>query len=222
MTKTIQLAFFIILCVTLVSCSVAPVNSPPTMTVTVQPILASATPKLLVTITSIPSVTPSIPTPTPSRVPNLVCVESNGTASDGWDCRDETHGFTIHLPSTAQAAGTTNAVVDIWLENSPANPRIERFISIATGQNAEWCFTTEAETKQIGEHNFVIRDGYEPSGVVYAWKSYAIANRSKKVCFDFIVGFSTWEQDDPLFPPEEDQGLDEVEAILATFRWIEP
>jgi len=126
------------------------------------------------------------------------------------------------LPSTARATGTTNAIVDIWLENSPANPRIQRFIAIATGQNAEWCFAADAETRQIGKHDFVIRNGYEPSGVVYAWKSYAIANESKKVCFDFIVGFSTWEQDDPLFPSEEHQGLDEVEGILATFQWLNP
>jgi hypothetical protein len=150
-------------------------------------------------------------------------VKSSDTdASKGWDCRYETHGFAIHLPSTARAAGTTDGVVDIWLENSPANNRIERFISIATGQNAEWCFAADAEIRQIGKNNFVTRNGYEPSGVVYAWKSYAIANEAKKVCFNFIVGFSTWEQADPLFPPEEDQGLDEVEAILATFRWLDP
>jgi hypothetical protein len=75
---------------------------------------------------------------------------------------------------------------------------------------------------QIGEQNFIVNHGFEPSGVVYEWWSYAIAKNSKSVCFWFTVGFQTWEQDDPLFPPEEDQGLDEVEAILATFRWLNP
>lgn len=108
------------------------------------------------------------------------------------------------------------------LQNSPSNPRIDRLLSIGIGQSAEWCFSSDAEKVQIGEPEFVINNGFEPSGVVYAWRTYAIVKEPKKVCFDFIVGFREWVQDDPLFPPEKDQGLEEVESILATFRWLNP
>ena len=159
----------------------------------------------------------------PSPGSNHVCVAStSATITNGWDCVNESYGFAIHFPSTARIARTANDVVDVWLENSPTNPRIYRLIEIFLGEKAEYCLSDNTDEMQIGERDFVVDRGFEPSGVVYAWRSYAIANDSKSVCFVFVVGFDTWEQDDPLFPPEEDQGLEEVVDILATFRWLVP
>lgn len=95
-------------------------------------------------------------------------------------------------------------------------------LSIALGKAAESCISPDIETMKIGEQTFTINHGFEPSGVVYEWRSYAIAQESKSVCFMFTVGFQAWEQDDPLFPPEKDQNLEEVASILATFRWLSP
>jgi hypothetical protein len=216
MTTTIRLFGLLIISTTFISCSAFPVDSPLSVTPTLSPTSFTPTPKLSPTTTPIPSVTPS-PTQTP------VCIESTrATETDGWDCINQSYGFTVHFPSTAGTAGPLGDTVIVWLQNSPSNPRIERMLSIALGKVAESCISSDLATMQIGEHTFIINHGFEPSGVVYEWRSYAITQGSKSACFMFTVGFQTWEQDDPLFPPEKDQGLDEVEAILATFRWLAP
>lgn len=206
MTKTTRVFVLFILSATLISCGVS----------------TSPTPRPLVTTALTQSVTPTTGI-TPSPVNNPVCVAStSSTVTNGWDCVNERYGFVLHFPSTARIALTQNDNVQVWLESSLTNPRISRLIEIFLGEKAESCFSDNADEMQIGERDFVVDHGFEPSGVVYAWRSYAIANDSKSVCFVFVVGFETWEQDDPLFPPEEDQGLDEVVDILATFRWLVP
>jgi hypothetical protein len=224
MIKAIKYSLFIIFSVALVSCGDITPRSQQQITPTIYPTSFSPTPKPLATARSTPSVTPTVPSITPSQANNPACTLSTKTnESDGWDCLNQSYGFSIHFPSTAEIARVTpDGGVEVWLQNSPSNPRIDRLLSIGIGQSAEWCFPPEAEKVQNGEHEFVVNNGFEPSGVVYAWKSYAIAKEPKKVCFDFIVGFREWAQDDPPFPPEKDQGLDEVEAILSTFQWLNP
>jgi hypothetical protein len=223
MASITRLFFLLILSTSLVSCgfsSAGPQQNTPPAT---HPTSSSSTPKPLVKSTVTPSVTPTVPTATPSQANKPVCIVSNSTApSGGWDCINESYGFTVHFPPTAGIARTINDVVEVWLENHPSDPPIERRISIALGETAESCFSSDAEKIQIGEHNFMVNNGFEPSGVVYAWKSYATKKESKSVCFFFSVGYMTWNQDTPLFPPEKDQGLDDVEAVLATFRWLNP
>jgi hypothetical protein len=224
MIKAIESSLFIILSTTLISCSGLTPGSQQQVTTTLYPTSSSRTPKPLVRATFAPSVTPTVPTIASAQANNPACmVTTQTTASDGWDCLSQSYGFSIHFPSTAEIARVTpEGGVEVWLQNSPSNPRIERLLSIAIGQSAEWCFLPDAEKIQIGEHEFTVNNGFEPSGVVFAWKSYGTANESRKVCLDFIVGFREWAQDDPFFPPEEDQGLEEVESILATFQWLEP
>ncbi len=221
MTKTTRFPHFVILSAMLVSCGAFSTNSPQNTTPTAQPTLASSAPKPLINRT--PSITPTVSLVTPSPANDSACVEVSSTApSEGWNCLNESYGFTVHFPSTAGVARTTDELVDIWLENSPSNPRVERMIEIFSGKRAEQCFSSDDEKLKIGEHDFIIDHGYEPSGVIYEWRSYAVEKASKRVCFVLVVGFREWEQDDPPFPPEEDQGLDEVEAILATFQWLNP
>ncbi len=144
------------------------------------------------------------------------------TNTAGWDCINQSYGFSVHFPSTAGVVGSLADTVLVGLENSPSNPRVERMMSIALGKAAESCISSDLKTMQLGGQEFFVNHGFEPSGVVYGWRSYAITQESESVCFMFTFGFQTWEQDDPLFPPEKDQDLEEVEAILATFRWLAP
>jgi hypothetical protein len=224
MINAIKLSLVVILATTLISCSGFAPGSQPQVPLTLSPASISPNPKPLFTATSISSVTPTIPSITPTQANDPACIASTQTTeSNGWDCLNQSYGFSIHFPPTAEIASVTpSGGVDVWLQNSPSNPRIDRLLSIGIGQSAEWCFPPEAEKVQIGEHEFVVNKGFEPSGVVYAWKTYATAIESKKVCIDFVVGFREWAQDDPLFPPEKDQDLEEVESILATFQWLEP
>ena len=224
MSKAIKYSLFIIFSFALVSCGDIVPRFQQQITPTIYPASSSPTPKPLATDAPTPSITPIVPRITPSQANNPVCIVSTKTTeSNGWDCLNQSYGFSIHFPSTAEIARVTPAGgVEVWLQNSPSNPHIERMLSIGIGQSAEWCFPPTSEKVQIGEHEFVVNNGFEPSGVVYAWKSYALVKEPKKVCFDFIVGFREWAQDDPPFPPEKDQGLDEVESILATFQWLEP
>ena len=218
-----EIILLVIISTTLISCSVFPVGSQQQVTPTVYPTTFSPTPRPLVTITSTPSITLTVPSIIPSQANNPVCIASTSTTeSDGWDCLNESYGFTVHFPSNAGIARTTNDVVDVWLENSPTNPRIDRLIEIVSEEKAESCFSESAEKMLIGEHDFTVKNGFEPSGVVYAWRSYAISKGPKSVCFVFVVSFRERNQDDPPFPPEENQGLDDVEAILTTFHWLEP
>ena len=222
MTTIIRLFLLVTLSTTMTSCGFFSTGSQRNDTPTIYSTSFSPTPKPLVTTTSTPTVTPTASiTPSPANKPVCVALTST-TETNGWDCLNESYGFTVHFPSTAGISRTTESVVDVWLQNSLSNSRIDRMLSISLGKTAESCISSDAQKMQIGEQNFVVNHGFEPSGVVYVWKSYAITKESKSVCFMFIVGFQTWEQDDPLFPPEKDQGLDEVEAILATFRWLNP
>ena len=219
-----KLSLFFILTTTLISCSGPTSGSQQQLTPTLSPTLASPTPKPLATATFTSSFTTTIPGITSTQSYNPACIEITQTAeSDGWDCLNQSYGFSIHLPSTAKSSRVTpEGGIEILLQNSPSNPRIERLLSIGIGQSAEWCFAPEAEKVQIGEHEFLVNHGFEPSGVVYLWKTYAIDKESKKVCINFVVGFREWTQNDPLFPPEKEQGLEEVNSILATFQWLEP
>jgi hypothetical protein len=201
---------------TLMACSAFAVDSLVSVTPTLSPTSSTPSPKPSATVTLTSSITPS-PTQTP------ICIESTITTNtDGWDCINQSYGFSVHFPSTAGVVGPLGNTVLVWLQNSPSNPRVERMLSIALGKVAESCISSDLQIMQIGEHEFFVDHGFEPSGVVYEWRSYAISQDSKSVCFMFTVGFQTWEQDDPLFPPEKDQGLDEIEAILATFHWLAP
>jgi hypothetical protein len=192
---------------------VAPTLSLPSFTPSSKP---PAKTTLTPSATAIISIAPS-----PTNVP--ICVAPFGAAeTDGWDCLNQSYGFTVHFPSTAKPPMSLGSSVIVSLINSSSNPRVERMLSISLGQTAESCISPDSKTTQIGEQIFMVDHGFEPSGVVYEWRSYAITKESKSVCFLFTVGFQTWEQDDPLFPPEKDQGLDEVEAILATFQWLNP
>ncbi len=222
MLKTIRLFLLIILSTALVSCGGITPESQQLVTTTADPTSYSPTPNSLATLT--PSAVPAVPSITPSQASNPACTVSNKTTtSDGWDCLNQSYGFSIHFPTTAEVARVTSeGGVEVWLQNSPSNPRIERLLSIGIGQSAESCFPPEAKSVQVGKHKFMVNNGFEPSGVVFVWKTYAIAIEAKKVCFDFVVGFREWAQGDPLFPPEKDQGLEEVESILATFQWLKP
>ena len=207
-----------ILSTTLISCDSFSAGSHQQVTSTPHPISSSSTPKPLTTATSTPSITPTASiTSSPISVP--ICVPTT-SSTDGWDCLNQNYGFRVHFPSTAGNPIPLNDTAIVWLENSPSNPRVSRMLSIALGKTAESCTSSDLETKQIGELNFSVNHGFEPSGVVYEWRSYATVKDTRSICFMFIVGFETWEQDDPLFPPEEDQGLDEVEEILSTFQWL--
>lgn len=220
MTTFIRVFILIILSITLISCGSFSDGSQQQVKSTQTP-TPSSTPKPLATTTITPSASPTTSiTPSPTNVP--VCVASTSSI-DGWDCLNQSYGFRVHFPSTVgnPPLHLTDTVM-VWLENSPSNPRVERRLSIALGKTAESCISPDLKTKQIGELNFIVNHGYEPSGVVYEWRSYAITNDSKSVCFWFTAGFQIWEQNDPLFPPEKDQGLDEVESILATFQWLSP
>lgn len=237
---TAILRFFILLIIStaLISCSAFPVDSPSQVAPTLSPTFITSTPRPQATATLTPSgtatLTPSATattsiTPSPTNIP--VCVATtSATETEGWSCINQSYGFTVHFPSTAGIAGTLRPLGDtllVFLENSPSNPRVERMLSISLGKNAESCISfhsgpVRSGEMQIGEQKFIVNHGYEPSGTVYEWRSYAITKESKSVCFLFSFGFQTWEQDDPLFPPEKDQGLDEVEAILATFQWLNP
>jgi hypothetical protein len=93
---------------------------------------------------------------------------------------------------------------------------------VSAGKIGEVCSLLGAKNVQIGKNDFMVKSGVEPSGVVYVWKSYAVVKGTICVSFYFAAGYQYWNQDDPLFPPEKDQGLDEVDAILATFQWLDP
>lgn len=201
---------------TLISCSSVHVDSPAQVTPTPSPTSFTRTPKPSATAKYTASIIPS-----PTQPP--VCIEVNGASkTDGWDCINQSYGFTVHFPSTAKATGPLGDTLIVWLQNNPSNPRVERMVSITLGEGAESCISADLETMQVGEQKFFVNHGFEPSGVVYEWRSYGNTKESKSVCFVFTVGFRTWEQNDPLFPPEKDHGLEEVEAILATFRWLDP
>ncbi|MBI5354484.1 MAG: hypothetical protein HZB50_17730 [Chloroflexi bacterium] len=224
MINTVKFSVFIILATILISCSGFTFGSEQQVTPTLSSTPASPTPKPLATATLAPSITPTVSSITPIQANNPACiVASQTTESDGWDCLNQSYGFSMHFPYTAEFSRITpGGSVEVRLRNSPSNPRIDRLLAIGIEQSAEWCFPPEAEKIQIGENEFTVNNGFEPSGVVFAWKTYAIAKESKRVCFDFVVGFREWAQDDPLFPPEKDQDLEELESILATFRWLEP
>jgi hypothetical protein len=232
-TTTLRLIILLIISTALISCSAFSVDSPNQVTPTQSPTSFTSTPRpratatLTLSATAMP--TPSATaaasiTPSPTNIP--VCVAStNAPETEGWNCLNQSYGFTLHFPSPARFGGTLRPEGDtliVWLENSQSNPRVERMLYISLGENAESCISPDSETIQIGEQKFIVKHGIEPSGIVYEWRSYATTNESKSVCFFFTFGFQTWEKDDPLVPPEKDQGLNEVEAILATFQWLNP
>ena len=216
MMKILRLFTLLIISATLISCSAFIVDSPGSLTPTLSPKSFTETPKPSVTV--IPTL-PAISTPT--QIP--VCIEVPGTTtSGGWDCINQSYGFTVHFPATAGIAGPLGDTLLVWLQNSLSNPRVGRMLSIALSKAAESCISPDIETMKIGGQTFTVNHGFEPSGVVYEWRSYAITRESKSVCFMFTVGFQAWEQGDPLFPPEKDQNLEEVVSILATFSWLNP
>jgi hypothetical protein len=224
MIKAVKLSAFGIFAIALISCSGFVPGSQHQVTPTLSPTSVSPTPKPSATATLTPLVTPTVPSITPTLAINPACIVSTMTThSDGWDCINQSYGFSVHLPSTANISRVTpDGGVEIWLQNSSSDSSIERELAVHIGQSAEWCFPPEADKVKFGEHEFVVNNGYEPSGVVYAWKTYGIANEAKKVCIDFVYGFREWNQDDPLFPPEKDLDLKEVESILESFQWLEP
>ena len=216
MVTIVRSFILVILSTTVISCGVFPVKPQQNAAPTVHPKSNSPTPKPLVKSTSTPLIISS-------QAHDPVCIASTSTTSSyGRDCINQNYGFTIHFPSTTGIVRTTNDIVDVRLTSSPSNSRIERLIEIMTDKSAESCFSADVVKVRIGKHDFTVNNDFEPLRVVYAWKSYAIAKGSKSVCFMFVVGFQTWERGDPLFASEEDQGLDEVQAILATFRWLNP
>jgi hypothetical protein len=216
-----RLVALLIIPVILISCGPR-ASSQQQVTSAPLPATLSPTPKPSSTRTPTPSITPTASiTPSPTSVP--ICVLSTDTiGSDGWDCVSKNYGFSVHFPPTSSITRTIDNLVDVTLENSLTNPRVGRMIEIFSGESAETCFSPDARKIHIGENDFVLNKGFEPSGVVYAWKSYAIRKDIRNVCFFLVVGFQTWEQDDPMFPSEKDQGLSDIEAILSTFRWLEP
>jgi hypothetical protein len=174
-------------------------------------------------ITPAPSITPTIvilPSPSASNSPACLALNSSTESSDGWNCVSEKNGFSIHFPREAEILRSETNLVDVRLYKSAPDPNIERMIEIFTGEKGSACFSPSFEKVQIGGQDFVINHGVEPSGVVYAWKSYAIEKGTQKVCFFFMAGYQTFSADNLPVPPEKDQGLDDIESILATFNWL--
>ena len=221
--------FFLLLIFSFVlaSCNLSIAVVQPTSAPTV--ILASHTPtiKSPVETRPEPSITPTntvtVVQPSPTASTNPACIASNSTnPSNGWDCISESSGFTIHFPAKSEILYTKGNLVHISLYKSAPDPRVDRIIEIHTGEDAEACFSPDAQKDQIGENEFTVNNGEEPSGVVYAWRSYAIAKETQKVCFFLAAGYMTFPENGPIIPPEKDQGLEDIETILATFKWLNP
>jgi len=183
----------------------------------------TSTPRTEITPSPFITLTAPIINPSPSASEDPPCNPIMGTEpSNGWDCLSERHGFTIHFPAESGIFHTTDNLVDVSLHKSAPDPRIDRVIEIFTGEKAEACFSPDTEKVHIGKYDFSVKSDEEPSGVIYAWKSYAISKGTQSVCFFFIAEYQTFPEDAPPVPPEKDQGLADVEAILATFLWLVP
>jgi len=228
-TFVADLSFFLLMAFFLSGCltsdkqfAIKPTDVLPTQAIATIAI-STSTPRI--EITPSPSVTLTAPiiNPSPSATEDPPCNPIIGTEpSHGWDCISASHRFTINFPAKSGIIRTDDNLMDVGLYKSAPDPRIDRVIEIFTGEKAESCFSPDSEKVRIGKYDFLVKNGEEPSGVIYAWRSYAITQESQSVCFFFIAEYQTFPEDASPVPPEKDQGLADVEAILATFRWLAP
>jgi len=162
-----------------------------------------------------------------TAIDDPICNVKESEKITGWDCLSESYGFVIHFSDRSEIIRSEKELVDIRLvgveDDTSIDARIDRILEIFVGERAESCFSSYAEKVQVGEYEFLVKNGEEFSGAIFAWKSYGIKQGLQNVCFFYVAGYQTFpDNSTELIPPEEDQRIDYVEAVLETFKWIDP